>query len=110
MYHTENDTAPVYSYCDDIVIHTDSKYAIFSFGHRKRISDSVKNSDLIHLYRKEAAQKKVKKASKNNKDKENDKKASGMSDKKKVNIKKYIEDVIKSKVKENSKWVNYLQD
>lgn len=43
----------------DIVIHTDSKYAIFSFGHRKRISDSVKNSDLIHLYRKEAAQKKV---------------------------------------------------
>ena len=42
-----------------IVIHTDSKYAIFSFGHRKRISDSVKNSDLIHLYRKEAAQKKV---------------------------------------------------
>lgn len=45
--------------CADIVIHTDSKYAIFSFGHRKRISDSVKNSDLIHLYRKEAAQKKV---------------------------------------------------
>lgn len=43
----------------DIVIHTDSKYAIFSFGHRKRISVSVKNSDLIHLYRKEAAQKKV---------------------------------------------------
>lgn len=43
----------------DIVIHTDSKYAIFSFGNRKRISDSVKNSDLIHLYRKEAAQKKV---------------------------------------------------
>lgn len=43
----------------DIVIHTDSKYAIFSFGHRKRISDSVKNSDLIHLYRKESAQKKV---------------------------------------------------
>lgn len=43
----------------DIVIHTDSKYAIFSFGHRKRIFDSVKNSDLIHLYRKEAAQKKV---------------------------------------------------
>ena len=43
----------------DIVIHTDSKYAIFSFEHRKRISDSVKNSDLIHLYRKEAAQKKV---------------------------------------------------
>lgn len=43
----------------DIVIHTDSKYAIFSFGHRKRISNSVKNSDLIHLYRKEAAQKKV---------------------------------------------------
>ena len=43
----------------DIIIHTDSKYAIFSFGHRKRISDSVKNSDLIHLYRKEAAQKKV---------------------------------------------------
>lgn len=43
----------------DIVIHTDSKYAIFSFGHRKRISDSVKNSDLIHLYRKEAEQKKV---------------------------------------------------
>lgn len=43
----------------DIVIHTDSKYAIFSFGYRKRISDSVKNSDLIHLYRKEAAQKKV---------------------------------------------------
>ena len=43
----------------DIVIHTDSKYAIFSFGHRKRISDSIKNSDLIHLYRKEAAQKKV---------------------------------------------------
>lgn len=43
----------------DIVIHTDSKYAIFSFGHRKRISDSVKNSELIHLYRKEAAQKKV---------------------------------------------------
>lgn len=43
----------------DIVIHTDSKYAIFSFGHRKRISDSVKNGDLIHLYRKEAAQKKV---------------------------------------------------
>lgn len=43
----------------DIVIHTDSKYAIFSFGHRKRISDIVKNSDLIHLYRKEAAQKKV---------------------------------------------------
>ena len=43
----------------DIVIHTDSKYAIFSFGHRKRISDSVKNSNLIHLYRKEAAQKKV---------------------------------------------------
>lgn len=43
----------------DIVIYTDSKYAIFSFGHRKRISDSVKNSDLIHLYRKEAAQKKV---------------------------------------------------
>lgn len=43
----------------DIVIHTDSRYAIFSFGHRKRISDSVKNSDLIHLYRKEAAQKKV---------------------------------------------------
>lgn len=43
----------------DIVIHTDSKYAIFSFGHRKIISDSVKNSDLIHLYRKEAAQKKV---------------------------------------------------
>ena len=43
----------------DIVIHTDSKYAIFSFGHRKRISDSVKNNDLIHLYRKEAAQKKV---------------------------------------------------
>lgn len=43
----------------DIVIHTDSKYAIFSFGDRKRISDSVKNSDLIHLYRKEAAQKKV---------------------------------------------------
>ena len=43
----------------DIVIHTDSKYAIFSFAHRKRISDSVKNSDLIHLYRKEAAQKKV---------------------------------------------------
>ena len=29
------------------------------YGHRKRISDSVKNSDLIHLYRKEAAQKKV---------------------------------------------------
>ena len=48
-------------------------------------------------------EKKVKKASKNNKDKENDKKTSGMSDKKKVNIKKYIEDVIKSKVKENSK-------
>ena len=48
-------------------------------------------------------EKKVKKASKNNKDKENDKKASGMSDKKKLNIKKYIEDVIKSKVKENSK-------
>lgn len=43
----------------DIVIHTDSKYAIFSFGNRKRISNSVKNSDLIHLYRKEAAQKKV---------------------------------------------------
>lgn len=43
----------------DIVIHTDSKYAIFSFRYRKRISDSVKNSDLIHLYRKEAAQKKV---------------------------------------------------
>lgn len=43
----------------DIVVHTDSKYAIFSFGHRKRISESVKNSDLIHLYRKEAAQKKV---------------------------------------------------
>ena len=43
----------------DIIIHTDSKYAIFSFGHRKRISDSVKNSDLIHLYRKEAEQKKV---------------------------------------------------
>ena len=43
----------------DIVIHTDSKYAIFSFAHRKRISDSVKNNDLIHLYRKEAAQKKV---------------------------------------------------
>ena len=48
-------------------------------------------------------EKKVKKASKNNKDKENDKKASGMSDKKKVNIKKYIEGIIKSKVKENSK-------
>ena len=47
--------------------------------------------------------KKVKESSKNNKDKENDKKASGMSDKKKANIKKYIEDVIKSKVKENSK-------
>lgn len=43
----------------DIIIHTDSKYAIFSFRYRKRISDSVKNSDLIHLYRKEAAQKKV---------------------------------------------------
>lgn len=43
----------------DIIIYTDSKYAIFSFGHRKSISDSVKNSDLIHLYRKEAAQKKV---------------------------------------------------
>lgn len=48
-------------------------------------------------------EKKVKKVSKNNKDKEHDKKASGISDKKKVNIKKYIEDVIKSKVKENSK-------
>ena len=43
----------------EIIVHTDSKYAIFSFGQRKRISDSVKNSDLIHLYRKEAAQKKV---------------------------------------------------
>lgn len=43
----------------DIIVHTDSKYAIFSFGQRKRISDSVKNSDLIHLYRQEAAQKKV---------------------------------------------------
>ena len=32
-----------------------------------------------------------------------DKKASGMSDKKKANIKKYIEDIIKRKVKENSK-------
>ena len=46
---------------------------------------------------------KGKESSKNNKDKENDKKASGMSDKKKANIKKYIEDVIKHKVKENSK-------
>ena len=46
---------------------------------------------------------KGKESSKNNKDKENDKKASGMSDKKKANIKKYIEDIIKRKVKENSK-------
>lgn len=43
----------------DIIIHTDSKYAIFSFIQRKKITEMVKNSDLIHLYRREAAQKKV---------------------------------------------------
>ena len=68
LIHTTNNRAEMLSIISavkrcpigaDIVIHTDSKYAIFSFGHRKRISDSVKNSDLIHLYRKEAAQKKV---------------------------------------------------
>ena len=41
--------------------------------------------------------KKVKEASKNDKEKDKDKKSSGMSDKKKANIKKYIEDVIKGK-------------
>ena len=68
LIHTTNNRAEMLAFISavkrcpigaDIVIHTDSKYAIFSFGHRKRISDSVKNSDLIHLYRKEAAQKKV---------------------------------------------------
>ena len=68
LFHTTNNRAEMLAIISavkrcpigaDIVIHTDSKYAIFSFGHRKRISDSVKNSDLIHLYRKEAAQKKV---------------------------------------------------
>lgn len=68
LIHTTNNRAEILAIISavkrcpigaDIVIHTDSKYAIFSFGHRKRISDSVKNSDLIHLYRKEAAQKKV---------------------------------------------------
>lgn len=69
----------------------------------KSAEELVQDSDKGKVGNISEYEKKVKKASKNNKDKENDKKASGMSDKKKINIKKYIEDVIKSKVKENSK-------
>lgn len=43
----------------EIVVHTDSKYSIFSFITRKRVKKETKNADLIHLYRKVAAQKHV---------------------------------------------------
>ncbi len=50
------------NYCPvgaDIEIHTDSKYAIYSFSPRKVVDKDTKNADLIHLYRKVAASKKV---------------------------------------------------
>lgn len=43
----------------DITIHTDSQYSIYSFLPRKRVTKETKNADLIHLYRKVAAQKNV---------------------------------------------------
>lgn len=68
LAHTTNNRAEMLAiisavnYCPigaDIVVHTDSKYSIFSFATRKRVKEGTKNADLIHLYRKVAAQKYV---------------------------------------------------
>lgn len=68
LFRTTNNRAEMLAiisavnYCPsgaEIKIHTDSQYAIYAFLPRKRVTSETKNADLIHLYRKVAAQKNV---------------------------------------------------